>query len=653
MKTCYYELLDVTPLATDLELKKAYRKKALQLHPDKNPHNVEEAHHQFSLVRAAYEVLSDPQERAWYDSHKSSILNEEEVMEDEVGESHIPSISADEILRYFNPGMYTTFNDSSSGFFAIVSRLFERLAREEVQHGKYQGIEEYMKFKDDENNVHVLDPALLKFPLFGNSHAEATVIRDFYQAWSSFATVKSFNWMHEYRYSQAPDRRTRRLMERENKKTRDECRKEYNETVRKFVGFVKRRDPRYKTAMDEIAKMQKRKQTREIEEQVKRLKKLEKEQKKKKMEQDGGFVEQSWQKLDADEQKDFEKMVRDEYGHSGSDVDIDTNDDDENSSSDDISTDSEFDEYTSDVDGEIHEFECIVCDKIMKNEKQYKIHEESKKHKKAVRQMQWEMRQEGIELGIDDDGEDEFETAESSFDEVDEVDEVDEIDESEEADEIDKDELKPRTVNGFEKESKKERSILGISADLENEAHGIETKKHKQNDSCANDLAKRVTQTKYENADLSPESDVESKKDDYSTSSKNKLEEELAKLMGDTKIGDSDEDDWDVGNKKGSKKTKKKAKAKVKGKANGSENGKRSAIGTSPISREQTPFEEGVQQDTSSAFASNSRGTEKCAVCGLTFESRNQLFIHVKQLNHAAPPDSTNKISKKKKSKHK
>lgn len=74
MKTCYYELLGVETHASDLELKKAYRKKALQYHPDKNPDNVEEATQKFAVIRAAYEVLSDPQERAWYDSHKEQIL---------------------------------------------------------------------------------------------------------------------------------------------------------------------------------------------------------------------------------------------------------------------------------------------------------------------------------------------------------------------------------------------------------------------------------------------------------------------------------------------------------------------------------------------------------------------------------------------------
>jgi len=41
---------------------------------DKNHHRVEEATKQFAFIAEAYEVLSDPQERAWYDSHRDAIL---------------------------------------------------------------------------------------------------------------------------------------------------------------------------------------------------------------------------------------------------------------------------------------------------------------------------------------------------------------------------------------------------------------------------------------------------------------------------------------------------------------------------------------------------------------------------------------------------
>ncbi len=65
-KRDYYEILEVTRTATAEEIKKAYRKKAIQYHPDKNPDN-KEAEEKFKEAAEAYEVLSDQNKRSRYD----------------------------------------------------------------------------------------------------------------------------------------------------------------------------------------------------------------------------------------------------------------------------------------------------------------------------------------------------------------------------------------------------------------------------------------------------------------------------------------------------------------------------------------------------------------------------------------------------------
>ena len=65
-KRDYYEVLEVEKTASVDEIKKAYRKKAIQYHPDKNPGD-KVAEEKFKEAAEAYDVLSNPDKRARYD----------------------------------------------------------------------------------------------------------------------------------------------------------------------------------------------------------------------------------------------------------------------------------------------------------------------------------------------------------------------------------------------------------------------------------------------------------------------------------------------------------------------------------------------------------------------------------------------------------
>ena len=113
--------------------------------------------------------------------------------------------------------------DHEQGFYAVYRNLFEKLAQEEAEAVANDRYEESTG-------------AQTYFPSFGcsttayddNSDSD---VKQFYNAWLTFSSQKSFSWCDKFRLSEAPDRRVRRAMEKENKKFRDAARKEFNDTV--------------------------------------------------------------------------------------------------------------------------------------------------------------------------------------------------------------------------------------------------------------------------------------------------------------------------------------------------------------------------------------------------------------------------------------
>ena len=64
-----YKVLNLSNNASAEEIKKQFRKMSLKYHPDKNKE--EDAREKFQAVNEAYECLSDPNERTWYDNHRT------------------------------------------------------------------------------------------------------------------------------------------------------------------------------------------------------------------------------------------------------------------------------------------------------------------------------------------------------------------------------------------------------------------------------------------------------------------------------------------------------------------------------------------------------------------------------------------------------
>ena len=89
--------------AGEEELKKAYWKLAQKWHPGKNLDNAAEAAEQFKLIQAAYAVLSDPQERAWYDNRTEAL-----VKGGRDGEYQEDSLDS---LHYFTVACYSGYGD--------------------------------------------------------------------------------------------------------------------------------------------------------------------------------------------------------------------------------------------------------------------------------------------------------------------------------------------------------------------------------------------------------------------------------------------------------------------------------------------------------------------------------------------------------------
>lgn len=319
----------------------------MELHPDRNYGSVEETTKAFADVQSAYEVLSDPQEKAWYDSHRDAILRDEDDASGEHYEHNVRITTASDIMKMFTHFHgKVDFSDSSTGFYSVLGDVFATLAKEEELACEWEDLD------------------TVTYPSFGHADDDYDeVVRPFYAVWNGFATKKTFSWEDVYRFSDAPDRRVRRMMEKENKRFRGEGIRGFNEAVQSLVAFVKKRDPRYKPNFQTEADRQK----------IMRDK----------------VASQAARSRAANQAKQAQQQVVPEWMKMSEPLETEISDDAE--------------------DAVKEQFECVVCKKSFKSEKQYEAHEKSRKHVRAVQHIQRQMHKEDQTLNLDDLGE---ETAE-------------------------------------------------------------------------------------------------------------------------------------------------------------------------------------------------------------------------------------------------
>lgn len=385
-KMNYYELLGVEKSVSNSELKVAYKKMALKLHPDRNFDNIDEATALFAKVQAAYDILSDPQERAWYDSHGlvkdnygSDSENESEGAPNNVTTTH-------DLQAYFDPLIYYNTSDDFNSMFDVIGNLFYQLATEELValYGTVEG-----------QNYDL-------YPPFGDSKSDwKTTAKKFYDTWLGFSTNKTFDWHNIYRVSDESDRKTRRAMESANQKARQSAKKEFNDTVRALAALVKKRDPRYKAHSKVTGGMKSKNaksNTKAAEMQAAKARKINFANKQ-------GYEEQNWETV---ANGNFDEFLSEEELYQKNKIQKKSIDrrrkirsGEQLSSTDELGSSSE-----SDI---VEFFECVICKKTFKTQNQLAEHEKSKKHIKAFQKLKWQMKKEGINIELQNSEESEAE----------------------------------------------------------------------------------------------------------------------------------------------------------------------------------------------------------------------------------------------------
>ena len=198
---CYYDVLEVSQTASSKEIKKSYFRLALLHHPDKNLQDQEDHAGTFALIQEAYEVLSDVNERAWYDSNRQHILRGP-IDLSQRGKSQDFMVKED-LISFFSKSCLKPSKD----FYKVYGDLFVKIDNEERLAAQ----------NDDESIAVDSDDIDWSFGKEGDEFPNPR-LSAFYNKFSTFSSCKSFKWFDEFRVMDYKDRPSKRLAEKKNKK---------------------------------------------------------------------------------------------------------------------------------------------------------------------------------------------------------------------------------------------------------------------------------------------------------------------------------------------------------------------------------------------------------------------------------------------------
>jgi DnaJ homolog subfamily A member 5 len=579
-QTDYYELLGIERDADDEIIKKAYRKKALEWHPDKNLHRAEEATEKFREIQNAYSVLSDPVERRWYDEHKDDILKPNS--NDEEGAVLI------NLFSYFRSNVFSAFDDSERGFYTVYSSLFLNIAKEELKFASSNESEGKKK-------------SLASFPNFGTSKTPEADVLSFYEFWMHYSTGMHFGWTDEYNPMEAPNRFVRRQIEAENKKCRAQHRKKRSEEIHALVEYVKKRDARY----IEITARMKQKQ---LEEKAKHEEAL---AKKKSASQSQGPATSSLEAIEANRTEsegafrlaDLHSMLEEGKRKSkikvGKDLTvvrapISPEVVEKAVAAEDGGEDNE------DEEDDVNFIFCEPCSKSFRSDAAFANHEKSKKHLQALAKWKAIM----ADLG-----------------EEEEEEEV-EIEEQEEAIQVEVKNTQEQEKDVEEdNQIVKEDDVGGTTAASVSSSTSSESDSNSDSEDDILMMAAALRKSKLQSQKIFHKS-VDSDEGDEEES---KLEKSSAKSSSPAPPTSAS---TEATNPPAPLKGGKKAKAK---RANNASSGSK-----------------GQESVTTKVLSISSSSGLKCASCGEIFDSRNQLFAHIKKTGHAAPKGVDEILDKRK-----